>query len=348
MALKILSKTYESGAKVEGLTLTRAIGFLTITVFGIFANVLNLELHFGVNFIFGSIFTMIAIRYYGAALGAVVAFIVSIYTIKLWGHPYAVIIFTFEALFVGYFAHKPRKTNYLTLDLAYWLLVGGPLVWIFYGRFLDIPADSTLLIFTKQTVNGLTNVAIASLIVMLLPVGRILSGYKTAPKEMFSLAFAANTVLAIFTLGPAIFISMIANQNAFEREKQAQIDVSAHHVITAASSIEDTMQINFFQATVQLSKARHENRLQEFIANEPNILAVAVFDQSGERNWSAGDLETYDLDQLSETAISRVFENPDVDRENIIESKLISDHENQWVSAGVYENSNVIVIVFIL
>ena len=239
MNLKIRSKTYKIGAKDEGLPLKRAIGFLSISVFGIFANVLNLELHFGVNFIFGSIFTMIVIRYYGVTLGVICAIIVSIYTVKLWGHPYAIIIFSIEALFVGYFAHKNKRSNYLTIDLAYWLFVGGPLVWIFYGRFLDLPIDSTLLIFAKQTVNGLTNVAIAALIVLLLPLRKILGGNKTASRELFSLAFITNTVLPIFTLGPAILISMIANQNEFEREKRSLIDVSARHAITVASFIEN-------------------------------------------------------------------------------------------------------------
>lgn len=80
--------------------------FFILIILGFFGNFLNMEMFFGVNQIFGSIFVLLAVWYFGPLLGTLAAIIVQSYTIYLWNHPYAFIIFTIEALVVGLLLRK--------------------------------------------------------------------------------------------------------------------------------------------------------------------------------------------------------------------------------------------------
>ena len=72
------------------------------------------------------------------------------------------IIFSLEALFVGYFLRQGRR-SLLLLDGLYWLVIGMPAVWCFYGVVMHMDGVNTLLIMLKQGVNGVFNALMASL-----------------------------------------------------------------------------------------------------------------------------------------------------------------------------------------
>jgi len=84
----------------------RAVALLALLVLlGFLGNCWSLPLFFGVDFILGSIAVLIVVYWFGAGLGVLAAMIAGSYTYFLWGHPYALIIFTLEALFVGLSLH---------------------------------------------------------------------------------------------------------------------------------------------------------------------------------------------------------------------------------------------------
>ncbi|AFY37928.1 integral membrane sensor signal transduction histidine kinase [[Leptolyngbya] sp. PCC 7376] len=149
---------------------------------GYLGNVINMPLFFGVDFIFGSIFTLLITQVYGVTWGCLSTFIVSLHTIALWGHPYAVIIFTLEAFFIGIKNQKKEK-NLLLIDSLYWICIGIPLVLIFYGLIIKISTQSVLLIMLKQAINGIFNALIASLLLTYTPLNSYLfTG--TEPKKI--------------------------------------------------------------------------------------------------------------------------------------------------------------------
>ena len=113
------------------------------------------------------------VYFYGVGLGTLAALIASSYTYFLWGHPYAVLIFSLEALFVGFFLQQGRR-SLLLLDGLYWLVIGMPAVWLCYGVVMHMDAVSTLLIMLKQGVNGIFNALLASLAISFLPLRQIL------------------------------------------------------------------------------------------------------------------------------------------------------------------------------
>ena len=94
-------------------------------------------------------------------------------TYYLWGHSYAMIIFTLETVFVALLSRRYR--NFVILDAVYWVLLGMPLVGLFYGLILPISASGTILIALKQGINGIFNALIANFIVSYLPFDRLIN-----------------------------------------------------------------------------------------------------------------------------------------------------------------------------
>ena len=65
---------------------------LGLIVLGVLGNHLNIEMFFDVNFLFGSVATMIAVRASGTLWGTLVGIAIGSYTYFLWGHPYSISI----------------------------------------------------------------------------------------------------------------------------------------------------------------------------------------------------------------------------------------------------------------
>ncbi len=142
--------------------------FVFLIILGILGNYFSFPMFFGVDFLFGSIATLMILYFFGIAWGLLSAVIISGYTYYLWNHPYAIIIFTCEVLIIGLLM-KDSKRNLLQCTGIYWLFIGIPLVYLFYRMVMHMDGTATLLIMLKQSVNGIFNALMASLILMLLP-----------------------------------------------------------------------------------------------------------------------------------------------------------------------------------
>ena len=149
-------------------TLKYFFAFLLFTTLGYLGNYFRLPLFFGVDFLFGSIFVLIATYLYGITMGVMVAAIASIHTYVLWEHPYAAVLFVLEAFWVGiwlnyYQTIKMRSHSLVLLVLSYWLCLGAPLCFGFYHFILGFESGSLILVLLKQIINGIFNALIANL-----------------------------------------------------------------------------------------------------------------------------------------------------------------------------------------
>jgi hypothetical protein len=110
---------------------------------GLAGNYFKYPIFLNIDFLFGSIFAMLALQFFGLGRGIVAAAIIAGYTYILWNHPYAVIIMTAEAAFVGWLMMR-RKMGMVIADTFYWLIIGMPLVYLFYHIVMPInhPPDS--------------------------------------------------------------------------------------------------------------------------------------------------------------------------------------------------------------
>lgn len=141
---------------------------LSLSLLGVLGNYLNSPLFFGVNFIFGSISVLIAIRLLGTGAAVIVAFIAGLYTYFIWGHPYAIVIFTAEALIVGMLLQR-KSFSLASADIIFWIIAGIPLVWLFYSGVMGMDQTPTFMIGLKQSVNGVANAIMATYLLLLIP-----------------------------------------------------------------------------------------------------------------------------------------------------------------------------------
>ncbi|MEB3887069.1 ATP-binding protein [Lyngbya sp. CCY1209] len=195
---------------------------LLLSAAGYLGNYFKWPLFFGVDFLFGSIASLIAVYTYGIFWGTLVAAIVGSYSYVLWGHPYATIIFTCEALFVGQ-ALRHRQQSMAWWDGIYWVAIGIPLVGIFYGYVLPISLQGTLVVALKQAINGIFNALIADLIVTYLPF-RHRRGTLSFERTLLNL-------LVAFVLFPSLALTVFHGQQMLENlETEIKTELKATSV----------------------------------------------------------------------------------------------------------------------
>jgi PAS domain S-box-containing protein len=179
-----------------------------LTALGLAGNWLSVPVAYGVSFIFGSIFTIIVVGLFGMWWGLAAALIASSYTYLLWAHPYAIIIFAAEILWIGA-ALRKNRSNILLIDALFWLLPGLLLVFLFYGGVMRLGVQSATIIYLKQGLNGVLNALVASAVLSYVPVRRWL-GFDHAQKPVaYSTIFLHVT--AGFVVIPMMAILLLTN-----------------------------------------------------------------------------------------------------------------------------------------
>ena len=169
LSSKLMNKIFKGKFPFKLLLILFLFSFL-----GYLGNYSRLPLFFGVDFLFGSIFALIATYFYGMTIGTIVAAIASTHTYFLWGQPFAAILLILESIWVGIGLHHyqkktKRSRNMVVLVIFYWLCLGGPLCFIFYHFFLSFGYRSVVLVVLKQLINAVFNALIANLCIYFLP-----------------------------------------------------------------------------------------------------------------------------------------------------------------------------------
>jgi PAS domain S-box-containing protein len=190
-----------------------------LLILGCVGNYAVLPLFFGADFIFGSIAVLIVLQFFGLRWGLLAALLANSFTYFLWGHPYAFIIFSLEALFVGYWLRRGRK-NLVLLDGLFWLLAGMPLAYCLYALVLHLGPMHGLFIGLKQSVNGVFNALLASLVIYHLSLGRFLEP-RPCPRTTSLRETLLNLSVAVM-LVPALIIMLV---NSREEVKKSEADI---------------------------------------------------------------------------------------------------------------------------
>ncbi len=149
----------------------RALYALLLALAALAGNHAHLSLFFGVDLLFGSIAVLLALSWLGTGPGLFVAIVGGAYTWVLWDHPYALVIFTAEAAAIALSRQRVRRhplarLPLATLDALYWVLIGVPLVVLFYRFALQMDWPAVWLIASKQAVNGILNAIAAGLVLL--------------------------------------------------------------------------------------------------------------------------------------------------------------------------------------
>lgn len=189
---------------------------LLFGLLGFAGNWLKLQLFLNVDFLFGSLFVMFAILRYGSGAGIIAGLVAASCTILLWKHPWALIIFTAEAAFVGWRCRKKDPADLLLYDAVYWILCGIPLVWCFCYVILGTTPADTALISLKQSLNGVFNALLASLAHL-----AILSRVENRkPADLPSYRQIVFSVMVSLVIFPCLILIVLELRGTMHRESE--------------------------------------------------------------------------------------------------------------------------------
>lgn len=179
-----------------------------LSLLGLLGNYLKIGLFFNVDFLFGGIFSVLAIKLFGF-YGVAAALVASLYTYVLWNHPYAIIIFTAEALFLAYF--RRQNKSLVIADIFYWLVVGVPLIFVTYKLFMGMKADSVILVMLKQSINGIFCALIGSVLYDIILYLQKINGIVHEKISYQHIVFNLFTFMVLIPLTTYVIISVRSN-----------------------------------------------------------------------------------------------------------------------------------------
>lgn len=257
---------------------------------GAAGNHFHYQIFLNIDFLFGSIFALLAMQFLGFTRGVAASVIIASYTFVLWNHPYAIIIMTAEVVVVGIMMQR-YKLGMVMADTCYWLIIGMPLGYIFYHMLMSSPMTSTSMVMIKQAINGITNALVARYIFTFFVWRSRL--VKTPLNEI------VYNLLAFFVLFPTLFLIASSSRHDFS-ETDATIRSALHHNNQVANQTLSHWLLNSSLPIVNLAglaPSKSPQEMQPFIdqvaKSDFNIMSVGLMDRNGHLvAFSPGNTET--------------------------------------------------------
>ena len=224
---------------------------LLLFALGLAGNYFKLSLFYGFDFLFGSIFLMLILNYFGVGYAVVATVLASSFTYMYWHHPYGIISFTMEMLVVGIMYRKYEK-NLILLDCLFWLFIGSPLNFLLYYGIMKASFLPVMFVILKQSVNGIFNVLIASIIIDYLPINtwfRI-----SGSRRNVSIRQALFHIILATILIPTLAIMVINSRKSFS-DIESDIEHKLKNVNLEATNVINSLVKRHMEGVVQLADA---------------------------------------------------------------------------------------------
>ncbi|MBD1913046.1 MULTISPECIES: GAF domain-containing protein [unclassified Leptolyngbya] len=251
---------------------------------------------------------------YGVRWGTLAGFIAGSCTYIIWHHPYTTLTFTLEALIVGWLFHHRHRNNIVLLDAAFWLVIGMPLVWLFYAVILQVDSTQALIILLKQPVNGIFNALIASLLLTHLPIHQWVA--RPPALRTLSLRQMLFNLLTLFVMVPTLALIILTSRQVVDDIKTAAwLDLQdASRYLTVEINTWYQRRLRVVQALSNLAQTssldsdilrQHGNFIHQVF---PDLRHIHVLDVTGRRVFdveSATGQGENDFDEQAYWEISR-------------------------------------------
>jgi len=250
--------------------------FIALVAAGMAGNYFKFPIFLNIDFLFGSIFAMLIVQYFGLVPGMLAAALISGYTYFLWNHPYAIIIMTAEAAVVGLLMGR-RKMGLVLADTLFWLIIGMPLVYLFYHVVMLVPLSNANIIMTKQAMNGIANALVARL---------IFTGFALRSRSsLMSYREIVYNLLAFFVLCPTLIILAISGRADFKetdlRIRTSLIQDSARVTSTLETWETDrkTTILNLAEMAAAKSPRQMQPHLEQAKKSDVNFLRIGLLNR---------------------------------------------------------------------
>ncbi len=268
-----------SGSSRRTRTASTLFGILLLGALGFAGNSLNFPIFFGVQLVFGSTFTLLALVRFGPAAGIFVAAISALATFLIQDYPYGFVISLSEAVFVALLLHRSRQRNIVLVDSLFWLFPGMAEVFVISRWIMGSEIPVGLLFMLKESANGILNALLAGILLVLInlvPIRRDRNWYTVPLRHAFFTALVAFVLIPSFTL--MIFESRSEQREISESARQKLDLTSSSLVRTLNASLDENQQ--------------HLSALAEFVSRNPQGPAYRL-------QWETSFLLASDRDFLS-------------------------------------------------
>jgi signal transduction histidine kinase len=188
----------------------------------------SLELAFGISFLVGSPFAVLAAILAPWPFGILGPLLALLPTVVLWAHPWALASVLLEGLIIAGLIQKGQLDRVILYEALYWPLVGAPLVFIQYTGFLGMRMDGALAAATKQGVNGFFAAVFGVLLyygLRALLKGRFSSGKLPDAREYFTLFLEMGFFLPVI-IGILLYAGDRKEQVLVHAERETSIILS--------------------------------------------------------------------------------------------------------------------------
>lgn len=254
----------------------RVCVLFAVIALGLIGNYFKYPIFLNIDFLFGSIFAMLALQIFGLGSGIAVGAIAAGVTYFLWNHPYAIVIMTLEVVAVGLLI-RHKNIGMVLADAIYWLVIGIPLVYVFYHGVMDVSVESTTITMTKQAVNGVANTLLARLLYSGFAMGT--GSGKIAYRDLI------YNLLSFFALFPALILLMVSSHDDFIKTDLQIRNELVHETQLVRHRIDvwsrnRTNEIGHLAAlATTLTPAQMQARLAQTHHSNPNFLRVGLLDR---------------------------------------------------------------------
>lgn len=133
---------------------------------GLAGNYFGYPVFFSSGYLFGSIFSMLALQAFGLVPGIIVALVVSAGAYFSGNHSYFALIAVGEVVAVGWFFSRNGK-QLVFADTLYWLIIGMPLAYLCSRLVWELHSSLAAIFMFTKAINGICNTLIARLLFML-------------------------------------------------------------------------------------------------------------------------------------------------------------------------------------
>jgi len=255
----------------------KSLLFLILIVAGLAGNYFRYQAFFNIDFLFGSIFAMLALQFFGLGRGVLAAALISSCTYFIWNHPYAIIIQTAEVAVVGWLMYR-RKTGMVLADTLFWLLIGMPLVYLFYHVAMHLSLNNVSIIMMKQAVNGIAN-ALAARMIFITYSHRSRSALISYREIVFCL-------LTFFVLCPVLALLAVDSRSDFASTDDHIKSLLLQNLQRETSMLETwvanrkTAIINLASMAASRSPRQMQPYLEEATKSDINFQRVGLYDVS--------------------------------------------------------------------
>ncbi|GFO70392.1 hypothetical protein GMLC_39710 [Geomonas limicola] len=232
-----------------------------------------------IRFLFGSIFTLLALQVLGMRGGVAAALVAGAVASLNYGTLWMLPILVAEVAVVGFLVLR-RNLAMVLADALYWLCLGIPASYLLFHLVLKLPQGSTSMSLATLTLNGITNALVARMIFM---------GWAVYSRSVtLSYREIVHNLFSLFVLFPSLVILVLSSRTDF-RETERAIKTSLDQDTQRIEKLMETWALNrklSLTVLAQTLNGRPSREAQAYLAlatrSDGNFRQIALMDPAGE------------------------------------------------------------------